>query len=126
MSGAPTVKNATDTRQVHHAARKDKDRRKRDLAAWRAVLGTPEGRLVLWNMLEHCQVFTSIWHPSALIHHASGKQDVGHFLMAEITEADEDRLFLMMKEASQRKRSDAVEAEAVRTTSATDKPEAST
>jgi hypothetical protein len=109
------VRNAADPDQVKHASRKDRDRRERELADLRAVLAQAAGRRVLWRLLEHCSVFGSIWHPSALIHANAGRQDVGHYLMAEITEANEDAIFTMMQEARAAKRADAIENAAVRT-----------
>lgn len=49
-------------------------------------------------MMEHTKTFGSIWEPSAKIHYNSGKQDVGHFIMAEIMEADPNLFMKMMKE----------------------------
>lgn len=109
----PAVQNAADRGQVRHAERKDRDRRERELRDLNAVLATPEGRRVMWRLLGHCRVFESIWHPSALIHANSGKQDVGHFIMAEIAAADQEALFLMMKESSDAAKRDDAERQAV-------------
>jgi hypothetical protein len=38
-----------------------------------------------------------------LIHHNSGKQDVGHFIMADITQADDMAFIKMMREAKEGK-----------------------
>jgi hypothetical protein len=76
-----------------------KSARDSELNDMRAVLNTPQGRRVMWRLLEHTQVFASIWHQSALIHKNAGRQDVGHFVMAEIEAANQESLFTMMKEA---------------------------
>lgn len=104
MSEGAQVKNAADPRQVKRADQADRMKTKNALVDLRAVLALPEGRRVLWRLMEHCQVFASIWHPSALIHANAGRQDVGHFIMAQIAEADEQKLFLMMQEAYNAKR----------------------
>lgn len=92
------IKNAANKAQVKDSESKARRRRERELTDLEMVLQTPEGRRLLWRVLEHCKVFESIWHPSALIHHNAGKQDVGHFVMSEIVEADEKSLLLMMTE----------------------------
>lgn len=98
------VKNASDENQVKRADLKQRLRTTNEHEDMRAVLATPQGRRMLWRLLEHCKVFESIWHPSALIHHNSGRQDVGHYIMAKIAEADEARLFQMMQEAKSAER----------------------
>lgn len=84
----PLVKNAANEKQVRRAKNKENLKDKDINSAFRKILNTPEGVQVLWHILEHCKSFESIWHPSALIHYNSGRQDVGHFLMAKISEAD--------------------------------------
>lgn len=83
------------------AQNKDKAQiaRAQELEDFRTILKTTEGRRFIWRLLSHCKVFGSIWSPSASIHYLAGKQDVGHFVLSEITEADENFLLKMMKEA---------------------------
>lgn len=92
------VKNAASEKQVNKAKEKELTFRERELNDLRKLLEHPYGRRVMWRLLEKCRVFGSIWEPSAKIHYNSGQQDLGHFLMAEIVEADEKYLFEMMKE----------------------------
>lgn len=92
------VKNAADPAQVADGKKKESLSRRDELDDIRFILSTKNGRRVLWRLLTHCNVFGSVWHPSALIHHNSGRQDVGHFIMAEITEASPDAFLTMMKE----------------------------
>ncbi len=92
------VKNAADEEQVKEADQKVKSQRDRELSDLRIVLDLPEGRRVFWRILEFCGIHESVWHPSALIHHNSGKQDVGHFIMAEIVKADQEFFYQMMRE----------------------------
>jgi hypothetical protein len=108
------VQNAADAEQVERGARLQARRRAQARADLRAVLATAEGRRVLWRLLEHCGVFESIWHPSAEIHYRAGRQDVGHWLMAEISEADDEALMRMFQEARARARQEAQEAAAGR------------
>lgn len=99
MNDKTLVKNAADEGQVKSASQKVKMKRDEELRDLRVVLSTIEGRRFVWKLLSHCKVFESVWHPSALIHHNSGKQDVGHFVMAEVVEANEKALLQMMQEA---------------------------
>jgi len=73
--------------------------RKQELEDIRVILKTKEGRRFIWRLLSHCKVFNSIWSPSASIHYLAGKQDVGHFVLNEVTAADDDSLLKMMREA---------------------------
>ena len=92
------VKNLADKEQVKSAERKEKDRRRQEVEDLKEILSTKSGRRFIWRLLEHCKVFESIWHPSALIHYNAGKQDVGHFIMAEIISADTSAFQKMMEE----------------------------
>lgn len=100
------VKNAADPDQVKDAAARDKRVRDRELNDLRGVLSSREGRRLMWRIMEKCRSFESIFEASAKIYYNSGRQDVGHYLMAEIAEADEEKLFLMMKENKQERLED--------------------
>jgi len=92
------VKNASDKEQVKEAGRKERDRKKIEMADLREILALPVGRRFLWRMLAKCKTFGSVWHPSALIHFNAGQQDVGHALLAEINEADPAAFLKLMQE----------------------------
>lgn len=100
------VKNAADPDQVNRAGSLDERRRERELNDLRFVLSTREGRRTIWRLMEQCKTYGSIFEASAKIYYNSGRQDVGHYLMAEIAEADEDALFLMMKENKEERQKD--------------------
>lgn len=91
------VKNAASERQVKKAKNYAALQEKEILSAFRAVLATPAGVKILWYILGHCGSFRSIWEPSAKIHYNAGRQDVGHWLMARITDADKMALIKIMK-----------------------------
>lgn len=93
------VTNAASEKQIKKAEVKGKDKRRRELSDIRSVLSSAPGRRLLWRFMEKCGTFQSIWEGSAKIHYNAGQQDLGHFIMAEIVEADENLLFKMMKEA---------------------------
>lgn len=68
------------------------------------ILKSQAGRRMLWRFLSHCRVFESVFSIDQLVMAAnSGKQDIGHFILAEIVKADEDAFLLMMKEAKETK-----------------------
>jgi hypothetical protein len=90
------VKNAADEGQVQAASKKEGFKRRQEIDDIQTVLSIQAGRRLLWRIIEHCKVFESIWNGSALIHYNSGKQDVGHFLLGEITEAKPEALLEMM------------------------------
>jgi hypothetical protein len=96
------VRNAADESQVKRASDKQENERDFELSDLQFVMSSPAGRRFVWRMLGHCKVFETVWDNSARIHYNAGKQDIGHWLMAEVGAADEDSLFLMMKEAKQR------------------------
>ena len=93
------VKNAADVDQVKNAKIKEKMGREQELADVKEVLSTRGGRRFLWRLLGQCKVHGSIWENSAKIHYNAGQQDVGHRIMAEIIEANEESYFQMMREA---------------------------
>lgn len=84
--------------KLKEAKERDKDRRRQELNDLRTVLSSVSGRRLFWRLMEQCKTFETVWEPSARIHYNAGKQDIGHFVMSEIVEADENLLFKMMKE----------------------------
>jgi len=105
------VDNAADRNQVRRAEKKRRQQRVNELADLRHVLKDAAARRVLWRLLEHCGVFRSIWHPSALIHFNEGKRDTGLFLMRELADAEPNALLTMMAEAGNAKLSAEIERE---------------
>ena len=72
--------------------------RKLELSDIRKALEFVEVRRFVWRIMTQCRTFESVWEPSAKIHYNSGQQDVGHFIMAEIAQADQNLLFKLMAE----------------------------
>jgi hypothetical protein len=96
------VRNAADAEQVRRAEREDRLDAKMEIEDIKVVLSTENGRRFIWKLLDHCNVFRSIWESSSKIHYYAGMQDVGHFIMSEITAADQDSFITMMNEAKRR------------------------
>lgn len=92
------VKNAANKKQVERAELKEDQLRMQELNDIRFICSHTQGRRLLWRLLSHCKTFESIWENSARIHYNAGKQDVGHFVMSEIVEANPDLYFQMMAE----------------------------
>ena len=113
MARRPVTDNTVDPRKQRLARKEEKRRRNDELEDLQSVLATESGRRFVWRMLGYCAVFESIWEPNAKIHHNAGRQDVGHFLMAEIKEADEGAFLTLMQEsyARERKEDEALKAQ---------------
>ena len=77
-----------------------KVKEKNDLLAIEYVMSNPLGRRFVWRILEQCKVFESIWSESNRLHYNSGKQDIGHWLMTELTN---DGFLNMIKESKEQK-----------------------
>ena len=65
------------------------------------VLDTKEGRRIFWMMLARCKTFGSIMETNARVYYNAGQQDIGHFLLAQITKADDNLFLQMMRESKQ-------------------------
>jgi len=109
----PLVKSTTSKRQIRFAERKAKEAARQELEDLRAVLGSEVGRRVIYRFLQSTLVFKSIALPLELIAYNAGRQDVGHYLMTLIEQADDTAIFTMMQEATVAKRKDARERDAV-------------
>ena len=92
------VKNAGDPQQVKKAKQDLRRERILELEDLRAVLNAEQGRRVVARILSFCGIFESIYAPGDLIYFNSGKQDVGNFVLAELTEARADALMLIMRD----------------------------
>lgn len=100
MSEKPFVRNAADESQVKEAEKKVKRTREHELDDIRKVLDTPAGRRVLWRYLSMCGVFKlSFNHSGAITSLNEGKRDIGLNIMGDITEANDEALIKMMREA---------------------------
>lgn len=90
--------NISTKENVKKVKKEATNARRQEIADIKTVLSSKSGRRLYWRLIEYCKVFETIWEPSARIHYNSGVQDVGHFLLSELVDADENLLFKMMKE----------------------------
>lgn len=95
--------NLTDKERMKEQQAYAQAKRRQEVNDIKTVLATISGRRLYWRLLEHCKTFETVWEPSARIHYNAGLQDVGHFLLSEVVDADENLLFKMMKEAKKEK-----------------------
>lgn len=84
---------------VEDARRKEEDLHKQQMNDIRTVLSNASGRRLIWRLLEKCNTFNSAFSSElSTMSYSTGQQDLGHFIMAEIVNADENLLFKMMKD----------------------------
>ncbi len=82
----------------------DKERRQQEINDIRTVLSNISGRRFVWRLLETCRTFNTIFsRETSVMSYNSGQQDVGHFVMSEIAEADENLLLKLMRENKKEK-----------------------
>lgn len=93
------VGNVADKEQIKDATRKEKDRRKEEVADLKFILSTVQGKRFLWRLLEQCKTFESVFSPESMrMSYSAGRQDLGHYLMAEIMDAEPEAFIEMMKQ----------------------------
>ena len=89
----------SDERLVKDSEQKEKDLRKQQLNDIKTVLSNNSGRRLVWRLMERCGIFSSVYSETLpTMAYLSGQQDLGHFIMGEIVEADENLLLKMMKD----------------------------
>jgi hypothetical protein len=101
---APLVRNVGSKQQVVRASKSERFRRETELLELRELMKDVRFRRFMFRLLGYTSVFQSIFEQSSKIYHNAGRQDVGHFLMAEITEADEEAYMVMMRDHYRAKR----------------------
>jgi hypothetical protein len=79
---------------------KDIIKRDRDDIEW--VTSTEQGRRAMWKILSYCGVYRDIEGSGNDMLKQIGRRQVGLYLLGLISDASEDRIFEMMKEAKER------------------------
>lgn len=91
--------NAADPEQVKNAEKKEKRGRDLELNDWTATFDTPQRRRTLRKILAYCGVHhTVLGATDSQTNFNAGRQDVGHYLEAQILEADPNIYSLMVTE----------------------------
>lgn len=113
MERRALVRNAGSERQVRRAARTERERDERFRDGLLAVMSTPRGRAFVWGLLEEAGVYRSVWdqHGQQMARNV-GRQDYGHWLLAELLETDEGLYQLMERESRAWKRREDKETDA--------------
>lgn len=79
------VQNAADPEQVKDARRVERDRETLWQTALEQAADNPFAQILLLHILKECSIFMSVWHDNpARMAYNSGRQDFGHWLVAEI------------------------------------------
>jgi len=92
--------NAGSRSEVERAQRREKQRRKQELADLRAVMESAEGRRLIWRFLGMSRVFESAFNTNAMAQsHSIGWQDGGRWWLKEIDEACPEKYLVMANEA---------------------------
>lgn len=93
------VKNATDEKQISKARGQQKMDRDRELDDIKELMSLNSGRRFIWRLLCQCKTFGSVRCPSGSdTYYSAGQQDIGHFLLSELAQADEMILGKLMME----------------------------
>lgn len=98
------VDNVGDPEQVARGKTKADiiERRQRD--RWANLLDDEDARLVLWEIIEETRAFHSAFGASdAETNHNTGRQDIGHFILARVHEARPKALIEMMLDNAKEK-----------------------
>lgn len=103
MDKKPEVVNAADPKQVKRAGRIEKEREASFLDGLREVMGTAAGRALVWQLIGRTKVYSSVFDRDAgVMAYLSGRQDVGHELLASAIECDATLYLDMEREARER------------------------
>lgn len=92
--------NAASPKNIKAKGSREERLRQREVDDLKVVLSSIHGKRLIWRLLSKCGTFQSVHHPSgSQVYYNAGKQDLGHFLMTEIVEADPPKLIEMMVNA---------------------------
>jgi hypothetical protein len=92
------VGNAADAEQVQEADRKERFEVKTQVKDLKAILSTQEGKRFIWRMVEQCGVYRGGFLPRDESIFRDGEQNIGIWLLAQVTEANPNALIEMMKQ----------------------------
>lgn len=101
------VKNAADPEQVEKAGRRVNRRERVRLEHYGAVMRTPAGRAVMWDLLERAGLYETSFDREALIMaRREGRRGLGLELLAQLIEL-EPALYLVMEQEARIRQSQA-------------------
>ena len=102
------VRNAADPEQVRRGGRKDRDDERRFTDALRAVMATPPGRILVWELFKRAGLDETVWdHSGSQMYFNEGRRNFGLALKAAVIEASEELYLEMEREQRAYQRMDA-------------------
>lgn len=101
MTDETDIFNAADPEAVTRRRRRADRSESRRLAAFSAVMATPDGRRYLWWLLERCGVFKSSFTGDHATFFNEGQRNVGLAVMADIHAACPELYAVMLHEAQE-------------------------
>ena len=121
MTERSAVKNAADPQQVQAAGRRDQKKVSRELANIRAVLQTPAGRAVLYQVVLDAGTRSGIFdHSGSVTYFKAGRQNFGFELQSQFEKADQDAWALAQAEHREAMQTDERTTDAAQVKSATE------
>jgi len=100
-----TPYNAGDAQAVAKRQKSQKTRELQKKAALRKIMGDPEGRMWMWDLLGRCGAFQLSFSREALIMAFNeGRRDVGNHLIAEITRLNPELYMRMVNENQEKEK----------------------
>lgn len=92
--------NASDTRQIRAAAKREKQLRDQDDGFLLWLMTNPAGRSWMWRFLGRCHSFsTPFTGDNNATNFQCGEQNIGLELISDLTRACPDQFIFMMREA---------------------------
>lgn len=105
-------RNAGDRKEQAQLERLTRRRERRWIADLGATMATPEGRAVVWGLIERAGVFRSAFNPhGSVASYNLGRQDFGHEMIAEILKLGNEPYLAMEREGRDAAARDLAEAE---------------
>lgn len=112
------ARNASDPKEQAALERLERRREKRWRDSLAAVLATPEGRLVMWQLVGRAGVFRSAFNTHGGVQSYNlGRQDFGHELIAEVLKLGSEPYLAMEREGRDADARDVIEAQSHQTES---------
>ena len=119
------VRSGADAAQVKRAGRRDRERLEQEATDLRSIVGTQQGRRVLWRLLVKLGLKDSCYDPDPIRMAAlNGARESALWMESEINAVSDTAMAEMRRESLLREKNDAVEEQAMQTESATANAEA--
>lgn len=97
----PELGPAADPAQVKYSAWKERDTKKRQAEDMRSVLGTIQGRRLIWRYLKECRIFEVSFTGNSTTFFNEGMRNIGLKILSDINEADPGAYNKMLSESKE-------------------------